>query len=63
LLASQLKVYVDDGCISKFALPRVTELVGNKKLGTASAGKKRVGLVSSGVAPAGGVGTAGSGKN
>ena len=37
---AQLKVYVDDGRISKFALLRVTELVGNKKLGTASAGKK-----------------------
>jgi uncharacterized protein involved in outer membrane biogenesis len=40
LLASQLKVLVDNGAISKFALLRVTELVGNKKLGPAGGNKK-----------------------
>jgi hypothetical protein len=40
LLASQLKPLVDDGRISKYALLRITELVGNKKLGTAGTGKK-----------------------
>lgn len=42
LLASQLKVLVDNGAISKFALLRVTELVGNKKLGPAGGNKKCV---------------------
>jgi uncharacterized protein involved in outer membrane biogenesis len=40
LLASQLKVLVDDGRISKFHLVRVTELVGNKKLGATAGNKK-----------------------
>jgi len=40
LLASQLKVAVDDGRISRNCIMRVTDLVGNKKLGAAHTGKK-----------------------
>lgn len=40
LLASQLKVAVDDGRISRHCIMRITDLVGNKKLGAAHTGKK-----------------------
>lgn len=40
LLASQLRELVENGAISKFALLRVTELVGNKKLGNTAGNKK-----------------------